>query len=275
MTEIKSQMGTVPGPEHAVKVYTSRPVGVGTFPGLVLVHEIWGLTPHIKSVADRFAREGYVVFAPDLMGSDPALAPYFTDETVAAVAAFMRTLTTGRMRDQSYFQEQLAKLPEEKRTVVGAWYGKVFGGSMPYERFVKELVSVVESARSHEGVKRDRIGSLGFCFGGTMSGRLACTGTTQAAVVFYGQNPDPVDSIEKANCPFLGLYGADDVMLNANLDKLVAAMTKYKKDFEMKIYQGAPHAFFNDTNPQTYREAAAKDAWVRSLAFLDRCLGHA
>jgi carboxymethylenebutenolidase len=40
----------------------------------------------------------------------------------------------------------------------------------------------------------------------------------------------------------------------------------------MKIYPGAPHAFFNETNPATYREASAKEAWGRSLAFLDRCL---
>jgi len=49
-------------------------------------------------------------------------------------------------------------------------------------------------------------------------------------------------------------------------------MVKYKKDFEMKVYPGAPHAFFNETNPATYREAAAKEAWERSLRFLDRAL---
>ena len=74
------------------------------------------------------------------------------------------------------------------------------------------------------------------------------------------------------NCPFLGNYGGEDAGLNATLDKLVAAMVKYKKDFEMKIYPGAPHAFFNDTSPRPTGRRLAKEAWRRSLAFLDRCL---
>ena len=49
-------------------------------------------------------------------------------------------------------------------------------------------------------------------------------------------------------------------------------MAEYKKDFEMRIYPGAPHAFFNDTNATTYREAAAKDAWDRVLRFYRRTL---
>src|SRR5437867_599868 len=72
--------------------------------------------------------------------------------------------------------------------------------------------------------------------------------------------------------PVLALYGAEDTRINADLDKLVKAMADYKKDFEMRIYPGAPHAFFNDRNPTTYREAAARDAWDRVLRFYRRTL---
>lgn len=105
-----------------------------------------------------------------------------------------------------------------------------------------------------------------------MSIRLACTGLTQACVVFYGQNPDPIELVEKINCPVLGNYGVEDTGLNVNLDKLVAAMVKYKRDFEMKLYPGAPHAFFNDTNPYMHRPAQAALAWQLTRDFLDRAL---
>jgi carboxymethylenebutenolidase len=53
---------------------------------------------------------------------------------------------------------------------------------------------------------------------------------------------------------------------------MVAVMVQYKKDFEMKIYPGAPHGFFNSTNTHMYRASAAKEAWERSVGFLGRCL---
>ncbi len=272
MSELQTQMVNMKGPSHDIKVYVSRPAGGGKHPGLVLIHEIWGLLPHIRGVADRFAREGFVVAAPDLMGSDPNLAPYFTTENIDEVMQFMRSLPPGKMRDQAFTQQELAKLPEEKRMAVGKFFAVAFGGALPHGRFAEELAGVVEHIKTMEHVNPGKVGSLGFCFGGGMSARLACTGTTQACVIFYGANPDPIELVEKINCPVLGIYGGEDAGLNANLDKLVAAMVKYKKDFEMKIYPGAPHAFFNDTNPYMYREAAAKDAWARSLGFLNRCL---
>ncbi len=272
MTQLSRSRVSFPGPSHPVNAYVSKPDDGGRHPGLILIHEIWGLNQQIEGVADRFANEGYAVAAPDLMGSDPKLAPVFAAESVAAVRRFMATLQPGRMRDQSYQQQELAKLPEGERATVGRFYSVAFGGALPYGRFLEELSSTHAHLAEQPSVIPARIGSLGFCFGGSMSARLACTGKTQACVVFYGQNPDPIDLVEKMNCPFLGNYGGEDAGLDATLDKLVAAMVRYKKDFEMKIYPGAPHAFFNETSPATYREAAAKEAWERSLGFLDRTL---
>lgn len=272
MDALEQTRVSFPGPSHPVKAYLSRRTGEVRMPGLIVVHEIWGLNPQIESVADRFAREGFAVLAPDLMGSDPRLAPFFTPENVAAVRKFMSTLQPGRMRDQPYVQQEMAKLPEAERAKVGGFYGAAWGGNLPYARFVDELSAAHDYIAGQPFVNSARVGSLGFCFGGGMSARLACSGKTQACVVFYGQNPDPIELVEKMNCPFLGNYGGEDAGLNATLDQLVAAMVRYKKDFEMKIYPGAPHAFFNDQNPMTYREGAAKEAWARSLGFLNRCL---
>jgi carboxymethylenebutenolidase len=266
---------TFPGPSHPVKAYLSRKQGEARSPGLIVIHEIWGLNAQIESVADRFAHEGFAVLAPDLMGSDPKIAPFFAPENVLAVRKFMSALQPGRSRDQSYVQQEMAKLPEAERAKVGGFYSAAWGNSLPRARFLEELSGAHAYLASQPFVDPAKVGSLGFCFGGGMSASLACLGKTQACVVFYGQNPDPIDLVEKMNCPFLGNYGGEDAGLNATLDQLVAAMVKYKKDFEMKIYPGAPHAFFNDQNPATYREAAAREAWGRSLGFLNRCLKRA
>jgi carboxymethylenebutenolidase len=272
MSQLESVMTSFKGPAHDVNAYLTMPSGQGPFPGLVLVHEIWGLAPHIKDVADRFAREGFVVIAPDLMGSDPAIAPLFSQANVEAVMRFMFTLPPGKMRDQAFVQEELAKLAPDQRATVGTFFGTVFGGKLPFPRFAQEVSAAYVHLKGMTGVNPSKIGSLGFCFGGTMSFKLACTGVTQACVVFYGQNPDPIELVEKINCPVLGNYGAEDG-LNASLDQLVAAMVRYKKDFEMRIYGDAAHAFFNNDNQYMYRPKPAKEAWTLSLDFLKRNLG--
>ena len=260
------------GPDHDVNAYVSRPEFSGKWPGLILIHEIWGLVPHTKKVADRFAAEGFAVLAPDLMGSEPELAPIFTPENIQAVQSFMRGLPPGKSRDHDFVQKEIEKLPETERGRVGDFVGKVFGGGLPYESFSSELSAGLEHLKSQEFVNARKIGSLGFCFGGGMSFRLSCTGATQACVVFYGPNPDPIELVEKINCPILGIYGGEDAGLNASLDKLVAAVVKYEKDFEMRIYPGAPHGFFNDANLNAYRQKPANESWERTMDFLGRTL---
>jgi carboxymethylenebutenolidase len=67
------------------------------------------------------------------------------------------------------------------------------------------------------------------------------------------------------------IYGAEDSR-KVTLDQLVAAMVRYKKDFHMRLYPGAGHAFFNDTNKMSYREDPAKEAWGRTLGFSSQSL---
>lgn len=95
-----------------------------------------------------------------------------------------------------------------------------------------------------------------------------------ADVIFYGENPNPIELVENIASPVLGNYGAEDMRINAQLDELVKAMVMYKKDFEMRIYPNAAHALFNDATP-LYNEAAARDAWERVLRFYTRALADA
>jgi carboxymethylenebutenolidase len=184
---------------------------------------------------------------------------------------FMRTIPPKRRRDTSFVQQELSKQNSERRVVLQRTMQHLFGG-LPKDKLTQDLVRGVDYLNSENFVKHGKVGSVGFCFGGGMSINLACNTTTAACAIFYCENPSPIELVRNIRCPVLGIYGGADVRINATFDQLVKAMTEYEKDFEMRIYPGAPHAFFNDTSPTTYREAAAKDAWDRVLRFFVRTL---
>ena len=93
-----------------------------------------------------------------------------------------------------------------------------------------------------------------------------------AAVVFYARNPSPIDLVKNFSCPILGNYaGADQGITESDIKLLERTLTKYGKTFDIKVYPGAPHAFFNDIR-ESYRPEAAKDAWERTLRFYNKYL---
>jgi carboxymethylenebutenolidase len=269
---IVSEMTSFSGARAPVEAYLSRPKASEPRPAVVVFHEIMGLVDHTKVIADRFAREGYVTLAPHLFSSDSELASLFTPQNVGIALGFMQKIPTEKRGDTAYVQQLLAKEPQATREVTQRVMGKMFGG-MPKAALTGEAVRAVEYLNSQRFVKKDSVGTVGFCFGGGISIDTACHTKTAACTTFYGENPSPIELVEKIQCPVLGIYGGEDMRINPTLDQLVAAMVRYKKDFQMKLYPGAPHAFFNETNKMAYREEAAKDAWDRTLRFFAQSLG--
>lgn len=92
-----------------------------------------------------------------------------------------------------------------------------------------------------------------------------------ATVAFYGANPKPLEAVAKITGPVLGIYAGEDDWINSGLPAIVESMIKYKKTFEMKLYSGVQHAFFNETMP-TYNKSAAEDAWERAVSFFSKYL---
>lgn len=268
---IISEMTTFNGARAPVQAYLSRPKTSEPRPAVVVIHEIMGLVDHTKVVADRLAREGYVTLAPNLFSSDPELASLFTPQNVGISLGFMQKIPAEKRGDMAYVQQLLAKEPAGTRDVAQRVMGKMFGG-MPKDALTQEGVKAVEFLNSQNYVKKGSVGIVGFCFGGGISINVACHTKTAACAVFYGENPSPVELVEKIQCPVLGIYGAEDMRINASLDQLVAAMVRYRRDFQMKLYPGAGHAFFNETNKMAYREGAAKEAWDRTLRFFAQSL---
>lgn len=247
--------------------YLVKPSGRGPWPAVVVIHEIFGLVDHTKDVANRFAAEGYVAFAPHLFGGSD-LRSVLTPEKVRKAMQLMYRLPR---RDPELAKRAIAELPEPDRAEAAQTVGLLLGG-LPRERFVHDLVAAVRYLRSQPFVRADRVGCVGFCFGGGLSINLACAVDVAACVIFYGENPSPIEKLRNVRGAVLGLYGAEDTRINAGLPDLVKAMAGDKKDFEMRVYPGAGHAFFNDTNPTTFRKEAAADAWDRMLRFYRRTL---
>lgn len=268
--EIISSMLTYEGVDGKLDAYLARPDVKERRPAVIVIHEIYGLLDHTKDVANRFARQGYVALAPSLF-SRPGLGETLTRANIDTMLQFLSTLPAERRYDNAFIEQELARLPAGQQETIRNVRSLLYGG-LPKDKMTQDLVKARQYLAAQSFVQAERIGSVGFCFGGGMSINLACHTPLAATVIFYGENPTPIDLIKNVAGPVLGIYGAEDLRINSRLDDLVKAMVQNKKDFEMRIYPGAAHAFFNDTNANTYRAEQAQAAWEQVLAFYQRTL---
>jgi carboxymethylenebutenolidase len=117
-----------------------------------------------------------------------------------------------------------------------------------------------------------KVGAVGFCWGGGVIGRLAVAEPTlNAGVVFYGQQP-PAADVAKIQAPLLLNYAGTDERINAGIPAFEEALKKDGKQYTLYMYEGAQHAFLNDTNEARYNKAAADLAWGRALDFFKQHL---
>lgn len=115
-------------------------------------------------------------------------------------------------------------------------------------------------------------GCVGFCWGGAMANSLAVNvPDLKAAVPFYGRQANAED-VPKINAALQLHYGGMDERVNAGIPAYEEALKKAGKTYELYIYEGAQHAFHNDTAPSRYNEAAAKLAWKRTMEFFEKTL---
>jgi carboxymethylenebutenolidase len=213
---------------------------------LIVIHEIWGLVDHIKDVADRFAAEGYLVVAPDILSHGGV-----TPEVGQELTRLMAGTEEERAQAQPLLRERMAPVrsPEYGAWAVGA---------------LTKVVDYLEAQPDVDG----RLAVLGFCFGGTYSFALAAADPRiRSAVPFYGQPPETAD-LARILCPVLAFYGETDERLIESLPEVTENMHAAGVDFASHVYENAGHAFFNDTNPVMYRADVAADAWSRTIAFL-------
>ncbi len=134
-------------------------------------------------------------------------------------------------------------------------------------RFVAAVAFLAAHAES-----TGKTGAIGFCWGGGMVNKLAAAGTPLAAGVPYYGRQIPVEDVPKISAPLCLQYAGLDKRINEGIDDYVAALKANNKTYELHIYEGANHAFNNDTNEARYDKAAADLAWSRTVEFLKKYL---
>ncbi len=144
---------------------------------------------------------------------------------------------------------------------VGALFKQLDG-----EQTTKNFVAAVKYLKTHPN-SNGKVGCTGFCWGGAMTNNVAVNvPDLDAAVPYYGRQPAPAD-VEKIKAPLMAHYAGNDPGINAGIPAFEEALKKAGKEYQIFMYEGASHAFNNDSNPERYNEQAAKLAWGRTVGF--------
>ncbi len=181
-----------------------------------------------------------------------------------------------------WVKEQASKLSDQGYVTlaVDLYRGKVAENSdmahelmrgLPEDRAGRDLRAAVSFLREQPNVKKDRIGSIGWCMGGGYSLQTALEVPDLAATVInYGHLVTEPESLNKIHAPILGLFGGKDQGITPDdVAKFEAALKKLGKKIDVKIYPEAGHAFENPNNKTGYRADDAADAWKLTVGFLD------
>jgi carboxymethylenebutenolidase len=144
-------------------------------------------------------------------------------------------------------------------------------GKLDAKQTVQNAVAAVTFLGKHAQSNGD-VGAIGFCWGGAMVGELAVNlPDLGAAVVYYGRQPQAGD-VPKIQAPLLLQYAGLDTRINEGIPAFEEALKKANKTYSLHVYEGANHAFNNDTSEARYNKAAADQAWTRTIAFLKQHL---
>ncbi|HSM81970.1 MAG TPA: dienelactone hydrolase family protein [Nodosilinea sp.] len=227
---IEQAQVTVVTPAGPMPAFLCKPAQAGRFPAVLLLMEAFGLTAHIRDVATRLAREGYVVLAPDL---------YYRES-----------------RDRTFGYDQVA--------AAMAQMGQLDFGP-PMEADLKAAIAYLQARPD-----TTRIGVTGFCLGGGLSFLTACRFSAEiaAAAPFYGMVLDEwIDAVEDIAVPMLLFFGGQDPFIGCDrIQQIEARFQQLGKDYTVQVYPEANHGFFCHER-ESYHAAAAAHAWQTLIAF--------
>ena len=195
-----------------VEAYLAWPAGLPmqqSAPGVAVCHENMGLNPHTEDVARRFAKQGYVAIAPDLVSR---VGP-----------------PTRELPDQS---------------AVMAAYQQLSADQNAYD-----FLAALDFLKAHPAVDGTKLAATGYCFGGGVIWRLTTIAPElRAAAPFYGSNP-PLEDVPNMRAAVFGVYGGLDERLNAGIPELEPALQAAGVTYRIKIYPSSEHGFHSDFRP--------------------------
>lgn len=164
----------------------------------------------------------------------------------------------------------------------GADYLAPQGGTPTDEEKGKEMIGLIKPeeqvAYSQAAIKAliahpqstGKAGAMGFCWGGGAVNALAVADPTLAVGVAYYGRQAPAADVPKITAPLMLHYASLDERVNAGIAEFETAVKAANKPYELHMYEGANHAFNNDTNAARYNKEAADLAWGRTVAFLKK-----
>ncbi len=226
------------GSDVPISTWVVYPERTDSAPVVLVIHEIYGLTDWIRGVADQLAAEGFIAVAPDfLSGMGPDGGGTASLGERDNVVATIRTLEA------------------DERT---------------------RRLNAVRTYALEIPAGNGRLGSVGYCWGGSASFAYAVDQPElDAAVSYYGSTPVEAADYARISAPVLGLYGGDDERVNSTIARAEEAMASSGKSYEPMIFEGAGHGFLR---AQEDREGAnlraTEQAWPRTLAFFREHLGN-
>lgn len=217
------------GGADSIRAWVVYPERRDKAPVVLVVHEIFGLTPWVRGVADQLAADGFIAIAPDLLsGKRPA---GYLDDKPDTARAIISTLRPADVQAHLDLVARYGMALPAARPVYGI-VGYCWGGSAVWNHAV------------HAG------------------SRLA------AGVSYYGTTPERQRIVDSVKTPILGLYGANDARVNATIPRADSAMREIGVPYPHQVYEGAGHGFLRQQDGQSGANlAAARDAWPRTIAF--------
>lgn len=211
------------------QAYLALPVS-GKGPAIVLLQEIFGVNAHIRSVADSYAADGYVVIAPDVFWRSEPHVELGYDEA-------------GRDRGVALMQ------------------------ATPLPTFVGDIGAVVGTLRAMPEVT-GKVAAIGYCFGGLLAYLAAADTGVDAAVAYYGGGiQNQLDAAPRVKVPMMFHYGEKDSHIPLTAVTEVETAFKDHPNATFHIYAGAEHGF-NASVRASYQQRAAALAHGRTLVFL-------
>jgi carboxymethylenebutenolidase len=217
----------------SMNAFVARPVEKGSFPGMLLFQEAFGVNGHIRDIAQRLAREGYVAIAPELYHRTAPSGIEIPYNDFPSVMPHMKALTEKGMSDD-----------------VHAAFGWL---------------------RDSSHVAPNRIGSIGFCMGGRVSFLTNSIVPVRGSISFYGGSIAPalLPRAAHLHAPMLFFWGGLDKHIQQDqIRSVIDAVKAAGKPYINVEISDADHGFFCDARP-SYNPVAAKEAWSLAMSFFD------
>ena len=217
-----------------IDAYLVKPQEEGSYPGVVVLQEIFGVNAHIREVAERIAKEGYIAIAPALF---QRLAPGF------ATGYTPEDIEVGR----NY-----------------AW------GQTKASELLSDIQSAIDYLKTLPEVKKDAFGCIGFCFGGHVAYLAARLVDIKATASFYGARittstpgggKPTINVTSEIKGMLYAFFGMEDSSISTEqVDQIEVELEKYQVISRVFRYKDTNHGFFCDRRP-SYNPTAEKDAW--------------